>query len=219
MQLGHKILRDNPDLSQPWVWIDHLEFDKWLKYIRQNEANTSKVRALFDVKFSIHQACQRQLQRCCCRSPYQKHIAITQKTDKFCTWNPTKGWETPGPVTYHMQLCFKALHRRCPAWHLGDMQEAPIYGDLHVVWAPEAKLKKYTKKHRTQGYPPLKLTWPLKIKGWKMNFLLGWPIFRGYASFGEGKEITLLCIGMVGQTCKGCRLATYRVRRHSWANF
>ena len=27
--------------------------------------------------------------------------------------------------------------------------------------------------------PSLKLTWPLKVDGWKMNFLLGNPIFRG----------------------------------------
>ena len=26
----------------------------------------------------------------------------------------------------------------------------------------------------------------LKINGWKINFLLGWPIFRGYVSFREG---------------------------------
>ena len=25
----------------------------------------------------------------------------------------------------------------------------------------------------------------LKMDGWKMNFLLGWPIFRGYVSFRE----------------------------------
>ena len=30
------------------------------------------------------------------------------------------------------------------------------------------------------GIPSLKLTWPLKMDGWKMNFLLGRPIFRGY---------------------------------------
>ncbi len=27
---------------------------------------------------------------------------------------------------------------------------------------------------------------PLKINGWKMHVLLGWPIFRGYVSFREG---------------------------------
>ena len=36
-----------------------------------------------------------------------------------------------------------------------------------------------------QGVPSLKLTWPLKIDGWKMYFLLGMPIFRGYVSFKE----------------------------------
>ena len=34
--------------------------------------------------------------------------------------------------------------------------------------------------------PSLKLTWPLKMDGWKTSFLLGWPIFRGHVSFGEG---------------------------------
>ena len=33
--------------------------------------------------------------------------------------------------------------------------------------------------------PSLKLTWLLKIDGWKMFFLLGMPIFRGYVSFRE----------------------------------
>ena len=32
----------------------------------------------------------------------------------------------------------------------------------------------------SEHLPSLKLTQPLKINGWKMNFLLGWPIFRGY---------------------------------------
>ena len=36
--------------------------------------------------------------------------------------------------------------------------------------------------------PSLKLKWPLKINGWKMNFLLGRPIFRGYVSFREGNS-------------------------------
>ena len=29
-------------------------------------------------------------------------------------------------------------------------------------------------------------TWPIKHGGWKMNFFLGWPIFRGYVSFEGG---------------------------------
>ena len=33
--------------------------------------------------------------------------------------------------------------------------------------------------------PSLKLTYPLKIDGWKMKFLLGRTIFRGYVSFRE----------------------------------
>ncbi len=39
--------------------------------------------------------------------------------------------------------------------------------------------------------PSLKLTWPLKMDGWKMNFLLGRPIFRGYVSFREGKSLRI----------------------------
>ena len=30
---------------------------------------------------------------------------------------------------------------------------------------------------------------PLKIDGWKTSFLLGWPIFRGYVSFREGRLV------------------------------
>ena len=39
--------------------------------------------------------------------------------------------------------------------------------------------------------PSLKLTYPLKMDGWKTSFLLGWPIFRGYVSFREGKFFLL----------------------------
>ena len=31
----------------------------------------------------------------------------------------------------------------------------------------------------TQQLHSLKLTWHLKMDGWKTSFLLGWPIFRG----------------------------------------
>ena len=34
----------------------------------------------------------------------------------------------------------------------------------------------------------LKLTWHLKMDGWNTSFLLGWPTFRGYVSFREGKH-------------------------------
>ena len=34
--------------------------------------------------------------------------------------------------------------------------------------------------------PSLQLAKPLKMDGWKMNFLLGWPNFKGYVSFREG---------------------------------
>ena len=46
--------------------------------------------------------------------------------------------------------------------------------------------------------PSLKLTWPLKMEGWNMNFLLGRPIFRGevlvsgFRPFREGKCHELL---------------------------
>ena len=33
--------------------------------------------------------------------------------------------------------------------------------------------------------PSLKLTWPLKMDGWNISFLLGWTIFRGYVNFRE----------------------------------
>ena len=35
---------------------------------------------------------------------------------------------------------------------------------------------------------------PLKMYGWKTSFLLGWPILRGYVSFGEGIFFTCLFI-------------------------
>ena len=34
--------------------------------------------------------------------------------------------------------------------------------------------------------PSLKLTYPLRMDGWKTSFFLGWPIFRCYVSFREG---------------------------------
>jgi len=40
-----------------------------------------------------------------------------------------------------------------------------------------------------ESIPSLNLT--LKMDGWKMNFLLGRPISRGYVGFGEGNLIPL----------------------------
>ena len=40
------------------------------------------------------------------------------------------------------------------------------------------------------GIPSLKLTYHLKMDGWKMSFLLGWPIFRCYVSFREGRSFS-----------------------------
>ena len=42
----------------------------------------------------------------------------------------------------------------------------------------------------TSLIPSLKLTWPLKMDGWKMKFPFGCrPRFRGYISFREGNHI------------------------------
>ena len=45
---------------------------------------------------------------------------------------------------------------------------------------------------RWSSLPSLKLTLPLKMDGWKMNFLLGWPNFRGYVIFREGEPSRIL---------------------------
>ena len=43
--------------------------------------------------------------------------------------------------------------------------------------------------------PSLKLTWPLKMDGWKMNFLLGRPICRGeLLVFGRVKTSSISCL-------------------------
>ena len=50
-------------------------------------------------------------------------------------------------------------------------------GNLDVIW-----------DDLRCGYlPSLKLAYPLKMDGWNTTFLLGWPIFRCYVSFREGK--------------------------------
>ena len=33
---------------------------------------------------------------------------------------------------------------------------------------------------------------PLKMDGWNTTFLLGWPIFRGYVSFREGRVVIVI---------------------------
>jgi len=38
-----------------------------------------------------------------------------------------------------------------------------------------------------RALPPGSLTWPLKMDGWKISFLLGNPIFRGYVKLRGGK--------------------------------
>jgi len=40
-----------------------------------------------------------------------------------------------------------------------------------------------------ESFPSLKLTLPLKMDGWNTTFLLRRPIFRGYVSFREGKDV------------------------------
>ncbi len=40
--------------------------------------------------------------------------------------------------------------------------------------------------------PSLKLTWTMKMDGWKITLLLGRPIFRGYVSFREVNMFKLL---------------------------
>ena len=42
-----------------------------------------------------------------------------------------------------------------------------------------------------KNLPSLKLTWPLKIDGWKMYSLLKWSLFRGHVSF-QGSTSTML---------------------------
>ncbi len=49
-----------------------------------------------------------------------------------------------------------------------------------------------SKKGISAVIPALKLTWPLKMDGWKMYFLLGGPIFRGYVSFREGRHHVII---------------------------
>ena len=39
----------------------------------------------------------------------------------------------------------------------------------------------------------LKLTYHLKMNGWKTSFLLEWPIFSDYVSFGEGMPCEVFC--------------------------
>ena len=57
-----------------------------------------------------------------------------------------------------------------------------------------------------------------KMDGWKMNFLLGNHICRGYVSFREGKPDDHSCLGVSGQT-PGIPIMTYHVLIHfqrSW---
>ena len=38
----------------------------------------------------------------------------------------------------------------------------------------------------------------LRMDGWKISFLLGWPVFRGYVSFREGTGCSYHQFGDVG---------------------
>ena len=65
-------------------------------------------------------------------------------------------------------------------------------GAMRGLWSPKASARLEAAAEAVQHWrgvlPSLKLTWPLKIDGWKMNFLLGRPIFWGYVRFREGKD-------------------------------
>ena len=49
----------------------------------------------------------------------------------------------------------------------------------HENGLPFGFVLEITKHLMEKDVPSLKLTYPPKIGGWKMNFLLGWPIFEG----------------------------------------
>ena len=40
---------------------------------------------------------------------------------------------------------------------------------------------------------------PLKMDGWKMNFLLGWPNFRGYVNFRECNATDIFVVLLTSQ--------------------
>ena len=76
-------------------------------------------------------------------------------------------------VTRNLQLQQK--------WHKSQLRELEGWKRAEGKWG-WYQLRK--EKERT--LPSLKLTWHLKMDGWKTSFLLGWPIFRCYVSFREG---------------------------------
>ena len=66
-----------------------------------------------------------------------------------------------------------------------------------------------------QNVPSLKLTYPLKMDGWKTSFLLGWPIFRCYVSFREGISLDLNIFGCVNFGCSN-RERIQEMDRNMW---
>ena len=74
----------------------------------------------------------------------------------------------------------------------GKLVVGPTFVKSHdqlkgTVWkSPAIRCAKYLLEFSVKDIPSLKLTWPLKMDSWKMNFFLGRPIFRGYVSFREG---------------------------------
>ena len=63
--------------------------------------------------------------------------------------------------------------------------------------------------------PSLKLTWPLKIGGWKMSFLLGWPIFRVYVSFRGCKYTSAMVPSFLCGWVSGFQLQSLKMEKRN----
>ena len=87
----------------------------------------------------------------------------------------------------------KGFMNLCSSWKLPGNFDPHGWGSTWQIWwsgmvrnfIPNPRSIKSELSYTLIMLSSPKLTWPLKINGWKMNFLLGRPIFRGYASFRE----------------------------------
>ena len=84
--------------------------------------------------------------------------------------------------------CFGSVFWRLLKWYLSS-----FWGELDTFPSIVFSMWTWERFFHTASFtvPLLKLTWPLKVDGWKMNFLLGRPIFRGQVSFREGTGIEI----------------------------
>ena len=169
------------------VILDSLKFDGWTK----SETYSLKwwLKWWFTIVESVKKVIFKKSKSCmdgCCKILSSQVIHVWVKLFSGAvygkTWPRIPVWFCQGYIYYNCRWISEPEKKQYYPWRWRRWDGKWMFGRLHA-WNSNI----HTQNTRMwKEIASLKLTWPPKINGWKMNFLLGWPIFRGYVSFREG---------------------------------